>query len=153
MQVIWLFMSFSLNSETPSRISKPWFRSRIFFSFSFESSHNRIISWKLSVIILSFEKWKESGSVFVKIGPETSKFSTSWSKLRKNCPYSELFWSVFFSHFSTFGLNTERYSVSLRIQSESVNLHQNNSEYGHFLRSANVSYTSSLCFSSFCNCC
>ena len=44
--------------------------------------------------------------------------------LRKNCPYSELFWSAFFSHFSAFGLNTERYCVSLRIQSE----------YGEILR-------------------
>ena len=34
--------------------------------------------------------------------------------MRKKCPYLELFWSV----FSAFGLNTERYSVSLRIQSE-----------------------------------
>ena len=32
--------------------------------------------------------------------------------LRKNCPYSELFWSAFFPYFPTFGL------VSLRIQSE-----------------------------------
>ena len=34
--------------------------------------------------------------------------------LRKKCPYSELFWSV----FPGFGLNTERYEVFLRIQSE-----------------------------------
>ena len=34
--------------------------------------------------------------------------------LRKKCPYSELFWSA----FSAFELNTERYWVSLRIQSE-----------------------------------
>ena len=38
--------------------------------------------------------------------------------LRKKSPYSELFWSAFFSHFSAFGLNTEIYSVSLHIQSE-----------------------------------
>ena len=35
--------------------------------------------------------------------------------LRKECPYSELFWSAF---FPTFGLNTERYGASLRIQCE-----------------------------------
>ena len=34
--------------------------------------------------------------------------------LREKYPYSELFWSA----FSAFGLNTERYSVSLRIQCE-----------------------------------
>ena len=38
--------------------------------------------------------------------------------LRKKCPYLELFWSAFFPHFHAFGLNTERYGVSLRIQSE-----------------------------------
>ena len=38
--------------------------------------------------------------------------------LRKKFPYSELFWSAFFPHFPAFGLNTETYEVSLRIQSE-----------------------------------
>ena len=38
--------------------------------------------------------------------------------LRKKSPYSELFWSAFFPDFPAFGLNTEKYSVSLRIQSE-----------------------------------
>ena len=38
-----------------------------------------------------------------------------WRKtLRKKSPYSELFWSSFFPHFPTFGLNTERYSVRMR---------------------------------------
>ena len=34
--------------------------------------------------------------------------SVKWS-LRKKCPYSELFWSAFFTRFPAFGLNTERY--------------------------------------------
>ena len=34
--------------------------------------------------------------------------------LRKKCPYSELFCSV----FPAFGLNVERYGASLRIESE-----------------------------------
>ena len=38
--------------------------------------------------------------------------------LRKMYPYSELFWSAFFSYFPAFGLNTKRYGVSLRIQSK-----------------------------------
>ena len=33
--------------------------------------------------------------------------------LPKKCPYSELFWSTFFPHFPTFGLNTDRYSPYL----------------------------------------
>ena len=36
----------------------------------------------------------------------------------KKCSYSELFCSPFFAHFPAFGLNMERYSVSLHIQSE-----------------------------------
>ena len=40
------------------------------------------------------------------------------SSLRKKSPYSELLWSTFFMHFPAFGLNAERYGVSLRIQYE-----------------------------------
>ena len=63
--------------------------------------------------------------------------------MRKKCPYLELFWSSFFLHFPAFGLNTVRYSLSLRIQSElredAGKMHnQNNSEYGHFLRSDSI---------------
>ena len=38
--------------------------------------------------------------------------------LHKKCSYSVLFRSAFFPHFPAFGLNTERYSLSLRIQSK-----------------------------------
>ena len=38
--------------------------------------------------------------------------------LCKKCPCSELLWSAFFPHFPAFGLNTERFFVSLRIQSK-----------------------------------
>ena len=59
--------------------------------------------------------------------------------LRKNNPYSELFWSQFFLHFPAFGLNTERYYY-LSVFSPNAgkcgkNADQNNSEYGLFLRS------------------
>ena len=55
--------------------------------------------------------------------------------LRKKSPYLELFWSTFFPQFAAFGLNTERYGLSLRIQSKCrKNADQNNSEYRHFLR-------------------
>ena len=43
----------------------------------------------------------------------------SWIPLSEMCLYSELFRSAFFQHFPTFILNTERYSVSFRIQSQS----------------------------------
>ena len=64
------------------------------------------------------------------------------SALRKKCPYSELFWSAFFPHFPAFGLNTKRRDTEyLSVFSPNVgkcgkNADQNNSEYGHFLRSA-----------------
>ena len=38
----------------------------------------------------------------------------SIATLPEKCPYSELFWSA----FPVFGLNTERYEVSFRIQAE-----------------------------------
>ena len=59
--------------------------------------------------------------------------------LRKKCPYSKLFWSAFSPHFPAFGLNAERYRLSLRIQSEcGKNADQNNSEYELFLRSVSL---------------
>ena len=42
----------------------------------------------------------------------TISTSTKQKSLRKKCPYSEFFWSV----FSSIRMNTERYGVSLRIQ-------------------------------------
>ena len=52
------------------------------------------------------------------INLEIFKLILAFRRLRKICPYLELFWSAFFLHFPAFGLNTERYGVSLRIQSE-----------------------------------
>ena len=49
----------------------------------------------------------------------------------KHCVKSVRVRSYFGPDFPIFGLNTERYEVSLRIQS------RNNSEYGNFLRSEN----------------
>ena len=66
-----------------------------------------------------------SGKVF----PINNK---SWLTLRKECPYSELFWSAFSC------IQTE-YQQMLRICPYSVrmrqNVDQNNYEYGHFSRS------------------
>ena len=41
-----------------------------------------------------------------------------WSKVNKHCVKSIHIWSYSGPHFPVFALNTERYSVSLRIQSE-----------------------------------
>ena len=44
-------------------------------------------------------------------------------------------------YFLAFGLNTERYGVSLRIQSECDKIRtRKNSVFGHFSRSASVRY-------------
>ena len=53
--------------------------------------------------------------------------------LREKCPYSELFWFAFFRILTEYGQirGISPYSVRKR-----QNVDQNNSEYGHFLRSA-----------------
>ena len=50
----------------------------------------------------------------------------------KKCPYSELFWSIFFPIRTEYGklLRIFPYSVQMR-----ENIDQDSSEYGHFLRS------------------
>ena len=61
-----------------------------------------------------------------------------WLKvpLCKKCPYSELFWSVFFTHSDWLRRNTMYHSVvNLNAGKCGKNADQNNSEYGHFLRS------------------
>ena len=56
--------------------------------------------------------------------------------LRKKCPYSEFFCSVFSLILSEFGeiRSISPYSVQMR-----ENMDQKNSEYGHFLRSEHFS--------------
>ena len=64
----------------------------------------------------------------------SNKIFSLWfsNTLRKKCPYSELFWSAFPRIRLVYGeiLRLSPYSVRMR---ESMD--QNNSEYGHFLRS------------------
>ena len=60
-------------------------------------------------------------------------------KLRKKCPYSELFWSAVFPHFLAFRLNTLSVVSSMR-----ENADQNNSKYGHFLRSHKLTHTNAI---------
>ena len=57
---------------------------------------------------------------------------TNTNTLRKNCPYSELFWSIFSRIRTEYGeiLRTSPYSVPIR-----ENTDQNNFVYEHFLRS------------------
>ena len=57
---------------------------------------------------------------------------------RKKCPYLELFWSVFCRIWTEYGeiQSISPYSVQMR-----ENADQNNSEYGHFLRSGQICIT------------
>ena len=66
MMVIWLFKLFSFDSETSHRTARRWLSSITLYSFSFISCRIKLISLKLSIIISSFTRYRESGSVFVK---------------------------------------------------------------------------------------
>ena len=63
--------------------------------------------------------------------------------LRKKCPYSELFWSAFSCIRTEYGQmrSISPYSVRMR-----ENVDQNNSEYGHFLRSVRLVFSFSFLF-------
>ena len=54
------------------------------------------------------------------------------NSLRKRCPYSELLWSAFFPIWTEYG---EIRSISPYLVQMWANADQNNTEYGHFLRS------------------
>ena len=61
-----------------------------------------------------------------------TNFAIFTDALRKNCPYSELFWSAFSRIRTEYGkiFRISPYSVPIR-----ENADQNNSEYGNFWRS------------------
>ena len=54
---------------------------------------------------------------------------------KPHCEKSVRIWSYSGPHFVAFGLNTEKYSISPYSVRMRENTGQNNSEYGHFLRS------------------
>ena len=64
-------------------------------------------------------------------------------KLRKKCPYSELFWSVFSRIRTGYReiLRISPYLVQMREKTD-----QNNSEYGHFSHTVKLRTRSSLLF-------
>ena len=62
-----------------------------------------------------FTQWHDRNSSLRKIWLwELAISETTWLTLRENCPYLEFFWTF----FREFRLNTEKYSVSLCIQSK-----------------------------------
>ena len=58
-----------------------------------------------------------------------------WYRLRKRYPYLELFWSLFSRIRTEYG---EIQSISMYSVQTRENTDQNNSEYGHFLRSDRI---------------
>ena len=63
-----------------------------------------------------------------------------WTILPKKCPYSDLFWSVFSRIRTEYG--------EIFVSPNAGNTSQNNSEYGHFLRSARNIYLITLLLTS-----
>ena len=57
----------------------------------------------------------------------------SFLSLGEKCPYSELFWSAFFHIRTEYGETRSIFPYSVQMRE---NTDQNNSEYGHFSRSA-----------------
>ena len=49
----------------------------------------------------------------MKTSDEKCNWIPMFRSLRKKSPYSELFWPAFFPHFPAFGLNTERFLLTL----------------------------------------
>ena len=70
------------------------------------------------------------------------------TSLREKCPYSDLFWSSFSCIWTEYGeiLSISPYSVRMW-----ENVDQNNSDYGHFLRSALMYKTDTLDICSSCH--
>ena len=105
-------------------------------------------------------------------GQSCSKYLETEKNIHAFCNWCDLVWNVFpesytawkvskhgiFSgpYFLTFGLNTERYEISLRIQSECRNIRtRKNSVFGHFwhsviLKSLLLVYNGTLWLSACC---
>ena len=75
------------------------------YSFLYENTR-QMSNWLVAFINLTFKCLSDHSIIVFE----------DQSRCKKS-RYSELFWSVFFPDFPTFGLNTERCGVSLRIQS------------------------------------
>ena len=83
------------------------------YSFLYENTR-QMFNWLVPFINLTFKCLFDHSIIVFE--------DQSWCK---KSPYLELFWSAFFPHFPTFGLNTGK---------SGKNSDQNNSRYGLFLR-------------------
>ena len=101
------FHSFTTNQNQPSR-----------------SCHEQQLLWKFEKIWKNLSKWRSRNNC--RSGTFTLKMYSC------HCVKSVCIRSYSGPHFPAFGLNTERYRVSLRMRE---NADQNNSEYRHFSRS------------------
>ena len=73
--------------------------------------------------------------IFFKVSMKMGGLTLWSSALREKCPYSELFESVFSRIWTEHGELRSIFLYSVRMRE---NTDQNNSEYGHFLRSAKL---------------
>ena len=76
--------------------------------------------------------WREMSTYNRDSTSEVEEFHWSIGDIFVYYKLTVIFWSAFFPYFTAFQLNTKRYGVS----ECGKNADQNNSEYGHFLRSA-----------------
>ena len=83
-----------------------------------------VLPVRISLFKLSLRSDKGSGKHHL---PDVFSLSLN-NALREKCPNTDFFWSV----FSVFGLNREKYFVSLRIQSECGKIQtRKNSVFGY----------------------
>ena len=93
--------------------------------------------WKSSIIVAKLsilDVWQ--GSEYTPETLQNSKSFIFYATLRKNCPYSELFWSIFSCIWTEY--DGEIRSISPYSVQMWENVDRNNSEYGHFPRSAKL---------------
>ena len=94
------------------------------------------LSWRCCQIFLGslimFRHWLKSQIIITFGFGVTKSFVYMRYTLREKWPCSELFWPVFSLIRAEYGVSISPYSVQMR-----ENADQNNSEYGHILRSDN----------------
>ena len=109
--------------------------SLIIFIFVLLKQIYKVVVWGLKIVRVTFFFAIRSGLLthFLPLVTFCTTRKHEKTTLREKCPYSESFWSVFSRIRTEYGktLRISPYSVRMR-----KNTDQNNSKYGHFLRSA-----------------
>ena len=100
--------------------------------------HNSSFSWHKATIVSSLKDEPWRSSMNLSIEKPFSDLLLPWLTLRKNCPYSDIFWSVFSRIRTEYREIRSIFLSSVRMR---WNTDQKNSGYGHFLLSVGQSET------------